>query len=1728
MAGGSNASHKTGDLCWDSENASVLLGGKSTRLIKDTATGVWRLKDDDGSRVQHLTGAPNGDNDGEYWLITTTDGTRYYFGKTSRYTADTGDTSSTWTVPVNGNQPGEPCYSATFASGFCAQAWRWNLDYIVDLHGNTITNNYTTETNRYGQNLNTKSVAYDRGGYLSRIDYGQVAGTETAANVQQQVVFATGERCIPSGAVTCDPAQLTAANQGWWPDVPFDQICTSATACELDQVAPTFFSRRKLSTVSTSVRVGGTLTAVDRWTLAGSFPAPGDGSSAGLWLDSITRKGMAGAGINLPPVLFGKTTQMPNRVDSLDYAPPLMKYRVATIRTETGANIGVSYSGVECVAGSVMPSAPDSNTRRCFPSYWTPLGFTDPVLNYFHKYLVTQVSEDGAVATSLTKLTRYDYSASTPAWHYDDATTQPAKYRTWSGFRGYSKVSVLVGDTAEARPLKTTSTFFRGMNGDKTSTGTRTGITVPDSAGGTVTDSEQWNGVTRESITYNGAAVVSGVITTPWSSTARASDGFGSAYLTGTAATSARTTIAGSATPRVVASSSTFTADGFPLVETDSGDTAITGDERCTRSTYTANAGLNLLGLPSRVQTVSVPCTATPNPATDTISDVRTYYDGHGALSDDPTRGDATKTDQFVNTGPGTTGYATMSTTSYDGLGRVLTSADALGRATGTVFTPADNQPTTGTTVTNPAGQVASVTFDPGFGAPLTATDENARVTRTTLDALGRKTGIWLANRPSTLSASYTFGYQVTASSPVAVTTSSLHYNGGPRIVSTALYDGLLRPLQTQGPVNGGGRVLSDSIYDSRGLAVAARGPWFNNASGPSTGYVTAQDNVIDTQVYTVFDGAGRATKATTAVFGVAHNATSTVFNGDSTDTLPPAGGTATRSVVDARGRASALWSYQGATVTAAKDVTSYTVNNKDQLTRLVNAEGSTWSWAYDLAGNKVSATDPDKGASAATFDLAGQQTSATDARGKKVVDTYDTLGRKTVQQDGAGATLASWTYDTVVGGKGQLASSSSFVAASEYKTAVNTYDALYHPTQTTTTIPATETGLAGTYVHKSFWTVDGSQSSTTMPAVPGLPAETWSVGRDSINQGLNLSASDSLVSGSTRNAFGELTQYVQAAVTGKGVYVSNTYETGLHRVKTQRIDRDNIATADAFTTYGRDLAGNITSLADVPQVAVPARTDRQCFQYDTQRRLTQAWSNGATVCAATPALVATGAKPYWSSWTYSKSGNRLSEVRHGATTAANTTITSTYPLPTASAPTPPHAPSVVTTKVGAAAATTAGLTYDASGNTLTTPLNGAAATLTWDTPGHLSTLTTPAGAASNVYDGGGNLLVKKTVAGAKTLFLGETEVTHTPAKGPVPASTTSRRIYTFDGQAVATRTATGAAGLWYTPPNIQGTAALQINASTAAISKRYFTPFGAPRGTAPAWQSAHGFLGGTGATTDPTTGLTHLGARDYNPALGRFLSVDPLMDTGDPQQLNGYNYANNTPITTSDPTGLFACDRCDGSESAPAGYTISGGGGSNPPRTNRPRLHSVAATPTGRHSTPAHRNFYDPPDPFRPKSRSPIYGGPEWEAQVVVSFGLVITAGAVFGCNAFILHCIAAGGTVAKVVDESGGSAPVRGATAAKAGSKLLPKVNNAFQFPGAGRSGAGVKNFVGPPNTIARGASPGRVFVTDEQGRVIFDVTRDRVKPVVPGQGFVSGDGRKLTPTSAQLSWIDELWGG
>jgi hypothetical protein len=96
-------------LCWRWPNAQIVFNGKSTEIVRGD-DGVWRLAEDDGERVQLLTGADNRDNNGEHWKITTTDGTEYWFGR-HWLPNGRGETFSTAEVRVYANHSGEPCFS---------------------------------------------------------------------------------------------------------------------------------------------------------------------------------------------------------------------------------------------------------------------------------------------------------------------------------------------------------------------------------------------------------------------------------------------------------------------------------------------------------------------------------------------------------------------------------------------------------------------------------------------------------------------------------------------------------------------------------------------------------------------------------------------------------------------------------------------------------------------------------------------------------------------------------------------------------------------------------------------------------------------------------------------------------------------------------------------------------------------------------------------------------------------------------------------------------------------------------------------------------------------------------------------------------------------------------------------------------------------------------------------------------------------------------------------------------------------------------------------------------------------------------------------------------------------------------------------------------------------------------------------------------------------------------
>ena len=62
---------------------------------------------------------------------------------------------------------------------------------------------------------------------------------------------------------------------------------------------------------------------------------------------------------------------------------------------------------------------------------------------------------------------------------------------------------------------------------------------------------------------------------------------------------------------------------------------------------------------------------------------------------------------------------------------------------------------------------------------------------------------------------------------------------------------------------------------------------------------------------------------------------------------------------------------------------------------------------------------------------------------------------------------------------------------------------------------------------------------------------------------------------------------------------------------------------------------------------------------------------------------------------------------------------------------------------------------------------------------------------------------------------------------------------------------------------------------------------------------------GYAGHVNDLSTGLVYMQARYYDPALGRFLSVDPInAEAGSTEAFARYSYASNNPITNVDPDG--------------------------------------------------------------------------------------------------------------------------------------------------------------------------------------------------------------------------------
>ncbi|WP_253877453.1 RHS repeat-associated core domain-containing protein [Promicromonospora umidemergens] len=522
----------------------------------------------------------------------------------------------------------------------------------------------------------------------------------------------------------------------------------------------------------------------------------------------------------------------------------------------------------------------------------------------------------------------------------------------------------------------------------------------------------------------------------------------------------------------------------------------------------------------------------------------------------------------------------------------------------------------------------------------------------------------------------------------------------------------------------------------------------------------------------------------------------------------------------------------------------------------------------------------------------------------------------------------------------------------------MNGYTDRYLPTARTVEIPQTEElgALAGEYTSEYIYTKDGRMHFERVPAAGGLASE----GLTTFYTDTNVA--DGLTGG---GGVGDYVTRADFLPTGEVSYLStgNTYAyqqsrqygTGTRRLEgvttTQQIGTQGDLRELQHATYEYDDAGNVLSVKDVPAAESGQQADQQCYEYDWARRLTGAWTPGSGDCAAVPTVAALGgAEPYWTSYTYDVLGNRLNTAQHlpstgdaaaaagsgsagadaaagssevgssGAVAEASGAVTSTYARPASGAgSTRPHAvTSVSATDASGTQLGTSEYSYDASGNMVGRDLaRESAQSLAWDAEGELASVEQDENGDGSVsasesdefvYSAAGDRLVR-TQDGDVTVYLPGQEITLDGKTGAVSA----QRYYTFAGQTVAVRSGTMAVDVTSIFADAHGTGTIQVANTVDRVVRRYTDPFGAVRGSsagAPAdadgsgsgWVGDHGFLD----KPQDTSGLTAVGARLYDATLGAFVSVDPVMDLADPQQWNAYAYANQNPVTWSDPTGLL------------------------------------------------------------------------------------------------------------------------------------------------------------------------------------------------------------------------------
>jgi len=556
----------------------------------------------------------------------------------------------------------------------------------------------------------------------------------------------------------------------------------------------------------------------------------------------------------------------------------------------------------------------------------------------------------------------------------------------------------------------------------------------------------------------------------------------------------------------------------------------------------------------------------------------------------------------------------------------------------------------------------------------------------------------------------------------------------------------------------------------------------------------------------------------------------------------------------------------------------SLTYNSSGFLADVTDPLGLQTSFSYDADGRLLTKTLPDGRTISYTYDGNGNLTSVTPP-GKSAhlfaytaVDLPSAYTPPTVS--GTGPT--SYSYD--------LDRNLTTVTRPDGATFQYGYDSAGRLSSVTTPSETIDYSYDATTGNVSGAAISGGEAIAYGYNGPLLTSSTWSgtvAGKVSRTFNNNFwVASQSLNGGSTIN----VTYDKDGFITKAGALAVAHNPNGLLTSATL----GSAAVGSALDSRGYDAFGELTSYAAKYKVGtttttmysekytrdadgrVSAKTETvgsvkatYAYTYDKAGRLTAVKKNGAP----------------FSSYTYDSNSNRTS-----ATTASGT-VNGTY-----------DAQDRLLTYGNTSSSTS--YTYTANGELASQAVGTHTTTYTYDVLGNLIKVTLPSGTVITYLIDPENHRVGTLINGVLQAGFLYDDQDRVVAQLNAANQIVSQFVYGTDAR---TPDYMVQGGITYRIfPDQLGSPRLIVNVATGAITEQIdYDEFGVvTNDTNPGFQP-FGFAGGL---YDQQTKLVRFGARDYNPAVGRWTAKDPVLFRG--MDTNLYEYAMGDPVDLQDPSG--------------------------------------------------------------------------------------------------------------------------------------------------------------------------------------------------------------------------------